>query len=79
MIVAVSKVIESAEYLGQRQRHLLGAEEEGRHALQGNRGDDAERADGDPGRGEHVRVLLRRTAEHRTVRGDELETDHLGS
>ncbi len=59
-------------------RRLHRVQQERRLALQGDGGDDAQRAEGDPGGGEDVRVLLGRAVQQLAVGGHQLQATHLG-
>ena len=67
MVGGVGLGLDDGQQLGERGARLLGVQPVGRHALQLDLGDDAERAEPDPGRGEHLRLDLGRALERRPV------------
>jgi hypothetical protein len=77
VLVAVGKCLELLEDLVERHRLLDGGQLEARLALQGDRGDDAEGADADAGRGVQLRIRLVRDLDDRVVGEDELQPSDL--
>lgn len=80
MLVLGVQFVELGQHPVQGHRLLAGREQEDRLDREGDRGDDAEGAETDPGRGEDRALLggpLRRAGEHRTVGGDQLQPSDL--
>ena len=67
------RAVEFGRHPVEGHRLLAGRQQEDRLHGEGDRGDDAERAEPDPGRREDVRILLLGAGQHRAVRRDQLQ------
>jgi hypothetical protein len=78
VIIRGGQFVERFEDFFKRHRPLVRDERERRHALQGDRCHDAERAQPHPHRVEQLRPVDSRTRGHRPVGQHQFEADRLG-